>query len=203
MRWEAFARRFAGTAVLSRPLMEAACGEPKEILAVQLSRWTHAGRLVKLARGRYLLPEPWAPAPPPAFVANEMVYPSYVSLAYALQFYDLIPEGVSLVTSVTPGRPRTIETTVGVFRYRHIQQDIFWGSVSAVSEGHSIRIASPEKAVLDFFYFETGPFSSERFESYRFQNLDRIDLKRLKRYAGRMADDRLIRAANWVHKAAG
>jgi hypothetical protein len=63
-------------------------------------------------------------------------------------------------------------------------------------------MASPEKALLDFFYFETGPFTPDRFESYRFQNLDRIDLRLLKRHAARMADDRLRRIVNWIQKAA-
>lgn len=201
MRFEAFARRLEGRPVLGRPAIEAvmAGGKTgKRGIAVQLHRWSRSGRLVRLRRGKYLLPPPWAEPPHPAWIANELVYPSYVSLAYALQFHDLIPEGVSVVTSVTTRRPATVETPVGTYRYRHVRRDLFFGSIPirlGEGEGGDVRIASPEKALLDFLYFESGPLPEARLASYRFQNLDRLDPVRLVATARRFGQTRLWRAA--------
>ena len=203
MKWETFARAFAGTAILSRVMIDSAAAglDVKGTMAVQISRWGRSGQLVKLARGRYLLAPPWAPAPPPACVANQLVYPSYVSLAYALQFYDLIPEGVPVVTSVTTKRPGLWTNPAGRFRYRHVKRELFFGSTSVLVEGQFVSMATPEKALLDFFYFESGRFTKERFEEYRFQNLDRLELKTLKKFSARMANPKLAGIVKMIQKA--
>ena len=47
-----------------------------------------------------------------------MIYgPSYVSKEYALAHHGLIPEGVTLVTSITPKRFKHFKTPVGEFVY--------------------------------------------------------------------------------------
>ncbi len=204
MKWETFARTFTGTQILSKAMIDTGLAgvEPGKSMAVQISRWVRAGRLVKLARGRYMLPPPWSTAPPPAFVANQIVYPSYVSLAYSLQFYDLIPEGVPVVTSVTTKRPGLWVTPVGRFRYRHVKRKLFFGSAGVTIEGQTVLMATPEKAILDFFYFESGPMTDERFEEYRFQNLDRLDLRKLKTFAAKMANPKLTGIVKRIQRAA-
>ncbi|MFC2108352.1 hypothetical protein ACFLS5_02710 [Candidatus Bipolaricaulota bacterium] len=157
-----------------------------QAVQAQLSRWVKAGRLIKLARGKYILARPYRKDEPPLeAMANRLVYPSYVSFERALAWYGLIPEAVPVVTSVTTGRPRVIETALATFQYRHIQQRLFWGYEAIAYQGEECLLAVPEKAILDLFYFQRGVATLARIKEMRFQNLDRLNPDRLVAYAGR------------------
>ena len=195
MKWSTFLERFIDCAVIEPAMVYA--GEPNpNALQAQLSRWVKAGRLIKLARGKYALAPPYRKVDLPLeHVANRMVYPSYVSMESALAWYDLIPEAVVVVTSVTTARPRVLDNVLGTFRYRHIRRELFWGFESASLQGQECVIALPEKAVLDLFYFRSGVATVEEMQEMRFQNLDRLDEKRLLALARRTGVKKLITAA--------
>ncbi|MEA3238390.1 MAG: hypothetical protein U9Q94_01185 [Candidatus Bipolaricaulota bacterium] len=149
-----------------------------------------------MARGKYALAPPYRKVDLPLeHVANRLVYPSYVSMESALAWYDLIPEAVAIVTSVTTARPRVLENALGTFRYRHIQRELFWGSTSEILQGQECAIALPEKAILDLFYFRSGVITVEEIQEMRFQNLDRLDEKRLLTFTRRTGVKKLITVA--------
>ncbi len=195
MKWGAFLERFGDCAVIEPAMVYA--GEPKtDVLQTQLSRWVKAGRLIKLARGKYALAPPYSRVDLPLeHVANRLVYPSYVSMESALAWYDLIPEAVAVVSSVTTGRPRVLENALGTFRYRHIRRGLFWGFEAESLRRQECVIASPEKAALDLFYFRSGEASAEAIQEMRFQNLDRLDEDRLLALARRTGVNKLITGA--------
>jgi len=56
-------------------------------------------------------------------------------------------------------------------------------------------IASPEKAMLDLFYFRSGVATAGAIQEMRFQNLDRLDEKRLSALARRTGVKKLITGA--------
>ena len=172
-------------------------GEPNpDALQAQLSRWVKAGRLLKLARGKYALAPVYRRVELPLeHVANRLVYPSYVSGESALAWYDLIPEAVAVVTSVTTARPRVVENGLGTFRYRHIRRGLFWGFEAVIVQGQECVIASPEKAILDLLYFRSGEASAEVIQEMRFQNLDRLDEERLLAFARRSGVKKLLTGA--------
>ena len=58
-------------------------------------------------------------------LANTILGPSYISLEYALSFYNLIPEAVYEMTSVCTKRSKKFNTEVGVFNYKHIKKELF------------------------------------------------------------------------------
>ena len=185
MKWEAFLERFGSCSLIEPPMVYVGEANPQAVQA-QLSRWVKAGRLIKLARGKYILARPYRKDEPPLeAMANRLVYPSYVSFERALAWYGLIPEAVPVVTSVTTGRPRVIETALATFQYRHIQQRLFWGYEAIAYQGEECLLAVPEKAILDLFYFQRGVATLARIEEMRFQNLDRLNPDRLAAYAGR------------------
>ena len=64
---------------------------------------------------------------------------SYVSLQSALEYHGLIPDHAP---SVTTGRPQTYSTPLGVFIFRHVKRELFFG----YEEKDSAWVASPEKA---------------------------------------------------------
>ena len=195
MKWSVFLERFQDCAVIEPAMVYAGETNPNALQA-QLSRWVKAGRLIKLARGKYALAPPYRKADLPLeHVANRLVYPSYVSMESALAWYDLIPEAVVVVTSVTTARPRVLENTLGTFRYRHIRRELFWGFASENLQGQECVIALPEKAILDLFYFRPGVATAEEIQEMRFQNLDRLDEKRLLAFADRTGVKKLITGA--------
>lgn len=168
-------------------------------LQVQVSRWVKRGKLVRLRRGLYLLSEPYRKIIPFEFYLASMIeWPSYISLEKALEYHNLIPEGVSIFTSVTTKRPSRYETQIGTFEYRHIQSSLFWGYRSITFQGQTGFIALPEKSLLDFFYLRAGEVSLELLESLRIQNVAKINLKRLREFAKRFGGPKILEAAEVI-----
>jgi predicted transcriptional regulator of viral defense system len=128
-------------------LLAQAFDDRREAIRVQLSRWMKQGKVIGLRRGMYTLSETYRRVPlTPAVLANQLYRPSYLSGLWALGHYDLIPERVVRFTSVTPRVPRRFENPFGVFDYRNIKQDCFFGFASTDVGGQKFLVAEPEKA---------------------------------------------------------
>ena len=168
-------------------------------LKVQIVRWTATGKLVQLRRGLYLLARPYRKAEPyGTYLASVLTKPSYVSFEKALEYYDLIPEAVTIYTSVTTKRQARIDTPAGLFDYRHIQTPLFWGYSAVTLDRQTGFMASPEKALLDFIYFRKPELSEAYFKEWRLQNLEVVSLKRLYEYAKRFQKPRINKATQFL-----
>jgi hypothetical protein len=97
-----------------------------------------------------------------------------VSLERALSHYGLILEAVVLVQSVIAGRPVTLHTPVGTFRYRHVRTAWFSDFAEVDAGGDPAFMASPEKALLDLLHLTPGEPTAARLEALRLQNLARF-----------------------------
>ena len=186
------------------PLLVQAFDDRREVIRVQLSRWMKQGKVLGLRRGNYALAEMYRRAPLiPAALANQLYHPSYLSGLWALGFYDLIPERVVWLTSVTARPPRRFENPFGVFDYRNIKQACFFGYRAASHGGARILLAEPEKALLDHWHLTHGEWTRERLEEMRYQHCDRVDVDRLELYSQRFQSPRLDRAVQqWLRLAA-
>jgi predicted transcriptional regulator of viral defense system len=162
----------------------------------QLADWVRAGKVIQLRRGLYSLAQPHQSKHPHSYViANRMVKASYVSLHTVLSHYDLIPEHVAVVTSITTGRPGTWQNLYGHFSYQHIQSEFFWGfEYRQVTPTQWAYMATPEKALLDLIYLTPGADSEGYIRALRLQNLDQLDIERLMAYVGRIKKPKLKRA---------
>jgi predicted transcriptional regulator of viral defense system len=171
----------------------------------QLSRWVRANKVYRLRRGLYALAPPFQKLKPhPFLVANRMVPASCVSLQSALAYYAMIPEHVPVTTSVTTKRPGRWETPLGIFDFRHIQVDYFYGyQFISLDTKQQAFIASPEKALLDLVYLEPGSDSLDYLMELRLENLDQLDWQEIERLASRIDKPKLMRAIKEVHKLAG
>ncbi len=68
----------------------------------QLTRWGKNGLIIQLKRGVYMLNKNDQKLHPSRFyLANQLLWPSYVSLESALGYYGLIPEAVADVVTPT------------------------------------------------------------------------------------------------------
>lgn len=185
-------------------LLIQAFDDRREVIRVQLSRWMKQGKVIGLRRGIYTLAEMYRRAPlTPAELASALYRPSYLSGLWALGFHDLIPERVVWLTSVTSRPPRRFENPIGVFDYRNIKQECFFGYRTASHGGANILVAEPEKALLDHWHLTHGEWSMERLEEMRYQHFDLVGEDQLRRDAQRFRSPRLDRAVQrWLQLAA-
>jgi predicted transcriptional regulator of viral defense system len=186
------------------PLLAQGFGERRDTIRVQLSRWMKGGKLIGLRRGMYTLPEAYRRAPlAPATLANQLYRPSYLSGLWALGYYDLIPERVIWLTSVTSRVPRRFENPFGVFDYRNLKRDAFFGYLTVQYGRESVLVAEPEKALLDHWHLTPGEWTSERLIEMRYQHTDQAAEAKLRAYAERFRSPRLCRAVGrWLTLAA-
>jgi predicted transcriptional regulator of viral defense system len=146
------------------------------LIRIQLSRWARAGKILQLRRGLYSIAPPYQKRQPhPFLVANHLQKASYVSLQSALSFYGLIPEVVNITTSVSTGRPERLETPLGTYEFRHVKTELLFGYRMTELGEQSAFIATPEKALLDLIYLQSGGNSMAYLKELRLQNTENLD----------------------------
>lgn len=164
-----------------------------------LTRWQKKGYLQKIKRGYYRLTNrPIKGDADQFFIANRIYAPSYISLQSALRWYDLIPEGVFLITSVSTLKTIDFSSPVGNFSYRHIKPDLFWGYRLQEYGAFRIKIAEPSKALLDFLYLHPHVNSEDHFFELRLNSLElkkQLNLTKFNRYLDHFASKALYTRA--------
>jgi predicted transcriptional regulator of viral defense system len=162
----------------------------------QLSRWVTKGKIIQLKRGLYVVASPYRlNEPHPFLVANMLKKASYISLQSALEYYGMIPEYVSTVTSVTTGRPGLKESVFGRFQYKHIKKEFFWGyRETKVIKDTDVFIAEPEKALLDLIYLYPLAEKKEYLKELRLQNTEKIDIDKIVGYVEKSGIKKLQKA---------
>lgn len=111
------------------------------------------GYLQQIKRGQYFnLKSKFLESTPYETIANSLYFPSYVSMEWALQFYGLILDRVTTVTSVTLLRSKNFKTPFFPLSYKHINKSRYpVGYVTKVNKaGDRFLIARPEKALIDY-----------------------------------------------------
>ena len=150
----------------------------------RLVEWQRKGYLVKIRRGYYCFGERWRGEHFLYIAANKMYSPSYISLESALAFYNLIPEGVFMITSVTTKNTTDFDTLIGNFEYKHFKPVLFFGYKFFRKNDFTIKIAEPEKVILDYFYINSLN-SLEEIEEVRFNEIlvkELISFEKLGKY---------------------
>jgi predicted transcriptional regulator of viral defense system len=171
------------------------CGGCRETVRTELYRWCKAGKILHLRRGMYAFGSDYRKTEVnPAELANLLYFPAYLSSAWALGFFGLIPEKVVVYTSITSREPKTFRNAFGHFRYRHIKKEAFFGYRAVEISRRKVLLAEPEKALLDFWYFEKGEWDKNRLAEMRLQNLDLLAREKLLEYAARFKSPKLTRA---------
>ena len=81
------------------------------------------GYLNQIKRGQYFnLKSKFIENTPYEVIANSLCFPSYVSMEWALQYYGLIADRVTTVTSVTVLRSKDFKTPYAAYSYKHINK---------------------------------------------------------------------------------
>jgi predicted transcriptional regulator of viral defense system len=143
----------------------------------QLYYWHNQGYIKPLAGGYYILADRAMDEMILFMVANKIYEPSYVSLESALAYYEIIPETVLGVTSVSSRKTKQYESAWGVFNYRSIKPQYLIGyQVIENSPGIKFKIAYLEKALLDYLYLNSKIQFIADFEGLRWNRNQLHDL---------------------------
>lgn len=184
MKFDNFLKHFSENAVIDSASF-ALLDEKLTDIRRQVSGWLKKGYLIQLKKGIYVLGDTFRKiTPSPEFIANYLVTPSYLSREYALGYYDLIPERVTVYTSITTKKTQIFTNALGRFDYSSVKESLFFGFAKSAKDNQDFLIALPEKAILDFFYLrEDAKGEGGEFEAFRFQNLDIIRKARLREFS--------------------
>jgi len=127
-------------------------------------------------------------------ISNKIYNPSYVSLELALNHYGIIPEAVLHHTSITTLKTAKFDTDLGVFSYKSIKPELFWGYEIVEHDNIGIKIADFEKTILDYLYFHPEINTKADFESLRFNKqiiTENINQNKLEKYLRVFDNERL------------
>ncbi len=150
----------------------------------RLVEWQHKNYIQKIRREYYCFKERIKDEQFLFFAANKIYSPSYISMESTLAFYNLIPEGVFIITSLTTRNTASYSTPVGDFSYNHLKPTLFFGYRLLQVNGLSIKIAEPEKVILDFLYLKklNSEDDINALRLNKFQINEIVDFDKLNQY---------------------
>ena len=144
-------------------------GVPKKTAITFIGRNLNSGLFTKLRNNYYQVKDS---NPSLYYIGNKLYQPSYVSLATALAHYNVIPEVIYAITSVTTKATQEFETPGTIFTYSKIKQAAFTGYKAVRMEGTTVLLAEVEKALADYLYLVDLKKSSLN---------DRLELRSIKK----------------------
>lgn len=133
----------------------------------RLNEWQDKGYIRKIIKGYYVFADLELNESVLFEIANRIYAPSYISLEMALSYYHLIPESVYGITSVTTRKTYRFNTQIADFSYRTVKPELFFGFVLVRYDGKVFKIASIEKAILDYLYLMPHLRSEGDFRALR------------------------------------
>ena len=143
----------------------------------QLNYWQKKEYIKPLAGSYYILADRAVNEKYLFMMANKIYEPSYVSLESALAYYEVIPETVLGVTSVSSRKTKQYDSAWGVFKYRSVKPQYMIGyQVIENTPGIKFKIAYLEKALLDYLYLNSKIQSMADFEGLRWNRNQLHDL---------------------------
>ena len=124
------------------------------ITAATLSRMERAGRVVRLARGLYQLPDAPLDANHSLAEAAKLVPKGIICLQSALAFHDLtdrIPHSIWMAIGFADWRPRITRPPIQIVRFG--PKTLESGVEDHIIEGVRVRIYGAAKTVVDVFRY--------------------------------------------------
>ncbi len=133
----------------------------------RISEWIKKGYIKKIINKHYYFPDNSFGETEMFFISNKLLEPSYVSLESALSYYGFIPEGVFSITAVSSKRKIQFETPLALFTYNKIKPSMFFGYKLIKQAENEIKMAEPEKAIIDYLYLRPELKSQDDFYELR------------------------------------
>ncbi len=119
--------------------------EPRENIAVELTRLVQKDVISRVTRGWYTNP---FNTPSPEEISMILRVPCYLSMEYALSRQGILSQRVSTFTLITTQKPYTYQKGEIIYEYHQLQRSLFWG----YKQDGDILVSEIEKALLDLIY---------------------------------------------------
>ncbi len=173
---------------------------------MNLVRWQKKGYILRLRNRWYAFNDAESHENIEWLAANLIYAPSYVSLHTALSWYNLIPEMIVSTTSVSTRKTNKLSTPLGDFVYHRIKPELFGfgyalenmdASKSGIGKCRKIMVATPQKALLDFFYINSFYDSEKEMEDLRLNDtelvktINKVFYQYLERYENKALERRI------------
>ena len=161
----------------------------------KVSSMIRKGEIIQMKKGVYIWGDIYRRRPVSVEILSNIIYgPSYISLDYALSYYDLIPEHVYTFTALCLGRDRAFSNQFRNFIYKQASPTSYYIGIDNItlSDNSRFQIATREKALADKVHFSKGvKIDSQRdmgyylFDSLRIdpEDIQAFDLQSLQRIA--------------------
>lgn len=133
----------------------------------RLYEWQKKGYIRKVIKGCYIFSDSNIDEYILFHTANKIYPPSYISLESALSYYNIIPEIIPVITSVTTRKTNKFETEISSFYYQSIKENLFIGYTLLNVNNLVIKIATIEKAIIDYFYLHKEIRTAQIFKDLR------------------------------------
>ena len=174
----------------------------------RLSDWQKKGYIKRIANGVFVFADEPMDEMHLFYLANIIYSHSYISLESALSFYGFIPEAVYNITSVSSKKTSSFQYDDILFSYRTINKKYNFGYKLLPFKNVSIKIAEPEKAIIDLFYLNTELKNFDNIEEMRFNLFEikeKINWSKLNKYLGFYENKSLTKRVNlfkeWIKNA--
>lgn len=113
-----------------------------------LSRISETKQIIHIKRGTWVFPDA-EPLIIPGLLTSP--FPTYISLQTALYYHGMISQIPNNIYAVSLARTRVYKTPIANISIHHIQPSFFFG-YDEINNIGSLKMATPEKALLDIFY---------------------------------------------------
>lgn len=144
----------------------------------QLNDWLDREYIHSLPNGFYMLADTKVDESYLFMLANRIYKPSYISRESALAYYLVIPETVLGVTCVSSRKTKHFDSVWGRFNYRSIKPVLMFGyRVIEHDKMIKYKIASLEKTVLDYLYWNKRIDSIDDFAGMRWNRQELSELE--------------------------
>lgn len=125
----------------------------------KISELVKNNELISVRRGLYVPgPETDLPVPNAFLIANHLRGPSYVSLESALYYWQMIPERVHEISSVTLKTSKIYNNDIGRFSFLHLAAPYYSFGIKSIqlAPNQTALVSSPEKALCDKIILTSG-----------------------------------------------
>jgi len=156
----------------------------------RLNEWQDKGYIRKVIRGYYIFSD---------LQLSEEILFKIANRIYLLSYYHLIPESVYGITSISTRRTYSFKTSIGEFTFRTIKPQLFFGYYLMNYKEQYLKMASIEKALLDYFYLHTDIDTKQDFDSLRINKemfFEQMDEEKLQNFLRKFNQKKLTGRIN-------
>ncbi len=147
-------------------------GQSKNNVRVELNRLAKAGVVLRLRRNMYV---PAGAKIDWELIAEQIAPESYVSFESALSFYNIINQVPYELTMARLNKSRRVKLAGKDISFRRLKKELYGGFVV----NNKIKIATPEKALLDLIYLSVRGQTNFNFTELDLSVINKQEIKKL------------------------